>query len=97
MDERAFAFLRRLLDAPGPSGYETRPARAWREEAASFADEVTHDVVGNSYARVGPREDTQPGPTVILAGHIDEIGFVITHIDQEGMLWFPDRSRPGRQ
>jgi putative aminopeptidase FrvX len=88
MDERAVAFLRRLLDAPGPSGYETRPARAWREEAETFADEVTHDVVGNSYARVRPRENARDVPTVILAGHIDEIGFVITHIDEEGMLWF---------
>jgi putative aminopeptidase FrvX len=49
---------------------------------------VTHDVVGNSYARVRPRENARDVPTVILAGHIDEIGFVITHIDEEGMLWF---------
>jgi putative aminopeptidase FrvX len=88
MEERAIAFLRRLLDAPGPSGYEYHPARVWRDEANSFADEVTYDVVGNSYARVRPRPDTSDAPTVILAGHIDEIGFVITHIDEDGMLWF---------
>lgn len=88
MEERSVAFLRRLLDAPGPSGYEVQPARVWREEAETFADEVTHDVVGNSYARVKPREDAGNVPTVILAGHIDEIGFVVTHIDEEGMLWF---------
>src|SRR5215211_8241771 len=88
MEDRAVAFLRRLLDAPGPSGYESAPARVWREEAASFADEVTHDVVGSSFARVKPKNDAPDAPKVLLAGHIDEIGFVITHIDREGFLWF---------
>src|SRR5215210_8924880 len=88
MEDRAVAFLRRLLDAPGPSGYESVPARIWREEAATFADEVTHDVVGSSFARVQPKTDAVGAPKVLLAGHIDEIGFVITHIDKEGYLWF---------
>jgi endoglucanase len=88
MDERALAFLQRLLDAPGPSGYEQAPARVWREEAATFADEVTHDVVGNSFARVKSRGGEADAPRVLLAGHIDEIGFVITHIDEQGFLWF---------
>src|SRR5215218_6554828 len=88
MEDRAVAFLRRLLDAPGPSGYESAPARVWRDEAATFADEVTHDVVGNSFARVKPRNNAPNAPKVLLAGHIDEIGFVITHIDKEGFLWF---------
>jgi putative aminopeptidase FrvX len=88
MEERVIAFLRRLLDAPGPSGYESAPAFVWREEAATFADEVTHDVVGSSFARVKPKNDAVDAPKVLLAGHIDEIGFVITHIDKEGFLWF---------
>ena len=88
MEERAVAFLRGLLDAPGPSGYESAPAQVWREEAATFADEVTHDVVGSSFARVKPKNDLPDAPKVLLAGHIDEIGFVVTHIDKEGFLWF---------
>jgi putative aminopeptidase FrvX len=88
MDDRAVAFLRRLLDAPGPSGYESPPAQVWRDEASGFADEVTHDVVGSSFARVKPKNDAPDAPKVLLAGHIDEIGFVITHIDKEGFLWF---------
>lgn len=88
MEERAFAFLRRLLDAPGPSGFERQPARVWREEAETFANQVTHDVVGNSFARIEPRVASPHAPTVLLVGHIDEIGFLITHIDQEGLLWF---------
>ncbi len=84
MEERASDFLRRLLDAPGPSGYERAPARVWRQEAETFADEVYGDVLGNSYARL--RRDGRP--KVVIEGHIDEIGFLITHIDEEGFLWF---------
>ncbi len=87
LEPHAYDFLRRLLDAPGPSGYEHAPAQVWREEAATFADEVTHDVVGNSIARIGAREDAKDAPRVLLAGHIDEIGFVVSHIDKEGFLW----------
>jgi putative aminopeptidase FrvX len=88
MNDQSLAFLKRLLDAPGPSGFEALPARVWREEAAGFADDVSHDVVGNSYARVKPATDAVDAPKVLLAGHIDEIGFIITHIDKEGFLWF---------
>ena len=84
MEQRAIDFLRRLLDAPGPSGYERAPAAVWRAEAETFADGVFHDVTGNSYARVG----SEGGPKVIVAGHVDEIGFVVTHVDPEGFLWF---------
>lgn len=88
MEQDRLAFLRRLLDAPGPSGYETAPARIWRGEAESFADEVWHDVTGNSFAKIRAPADEATVPTVLIAGHIDEIGFVITHIDPEGYLWF---------
>lgn len=88
MEKRALEFLRRLLDAPGPSGFEAAPARVWRDEAATFADEVNHDVVGNSYARVAPTDGNDGAPKVLIVGHIDEIGFLITHIDKEGFLWF---------
>jgi putative aminopeptidase FrvX len=84
MEARALSFLRRLLDAPGPSGYESAPARVWREEAGTFADEVTHDVLGNSYARL----KHEGAPIVVIEGHIDEIGLLITHIDERGYLWF---------
>src|SRR5215208_6813873 len=73
----SLAFLRRLLDTPGPSGFEGAPARVWREEAAKFAQGVRPDVAGNSMAEVNP----DGRPTVMLAGHIDEIGLIVTHID----------------
>lgn len=76
-------FLKQLLDAPGPSGFEVRPARVWRAEAETFADEVSVDVSGNSIAAIHPDRR----PRVMMAGHIDEIGLQITHIDEQGMLY----------
>jgi putative aminopeptidase FrvX len=78
--------LRDLLTAHGPSGYETAPAEVWRAAAAAFGAEVDTDLVGTPRARVAgagaaPRR-------LMVMGHIDEIGLIVTHIDDEGYLWF---------
>lgn len=83
MDERALAFLKKLLDAPGPSGFEQVPARMWREEAKAFA-QVDVDVHGNSTATLNPGGT----PKVMLAGHVDEIGLMVVHVDEDGYLHF---------
>jgi putative aminopeptidase FrvX len=83
MDERALGFLKKLLDAPGPSGFEAAPARLWRDEAKGFAA-VTTDVAGNSVATLNPKGS----PKVMLAGHLDEIGLMVVHIDDEGFVHF---------
>ena len=84
MNDRSLSFLKRLLDTPGPSGFESAPARVWREEAESIAGDVRGDVTGNSLATVNPGGS----PRVMLAGHIDEIGLMVTHVDEEGFLYF---------
>src|SRR4051794_8633488 len=76
--------LRSLLTATGPSGYEHDPARAFADAASAFAD-VTTDVMGSVHARV---KGTGDGPTLAIVGHIDEIGLVVTHIDDKGFLRF---------
>jgi endoglucanase len=76
--------LRDLLTAAGPSGYETAPAAVFRRAAAPFAD-VTSDSLGTTVARVAGTGD---GPTLGIFGHIDEIGVIVTHIDDTGYLWF---------
>jgi endoglucanase len=75
--------LRRLLTAPGPSGYEQPAAAVFREAASAFA-EVTHDTVGSTVARVGGGG----GKSLAVVGHIDEIGLIVHHIDDDGFLWF---------
>jgi putative aminopeptidase FrvX len=76
--------LRALLTAHGPSGYETAPAAAWAQAAREFA-EVSLDVMGSATARV---KGTGDGPTLAIVGHIDEIGLIVTHIDDNGFLRF---------
>jgi endoglucanase len=83
---RDIAFLERLLDAHGPSGFEVRAARVWREEAERLADRVRVDVSGNSFATLQP----DGSPRVMLAGHVDEIGLQVTHIDDQGFLFFDE-------
>jgi putative aminopeptidase FrvX len=84
MTPESLRFLKKLLDTPGPSSFEAAPARVWRAEAESFADSVHADVAGNSFAAL----EAQTGPRLMLAGHIDEIGVMVTHIDDEGYLSF---------
>ncbi len=79
----SLAFLKRLLDTPAPSGFESPAARVWREEASSFADKVTTDVSGNSMAEVNP----DGSPTIMLDGHIDEIGLIVQYIDDDGYVY----------
>lgn len=77
-----------LLAARGPSGYETAPAAVWRSAAQSFA-EVSTDLVGTPLALVAPRKGVKGPPRRLLVmGHIDEIGLIVTHIDDDGFLWF---------
>jgi putative aminopeptidase FrvX len=83
MEESRVAFLKRLLSTPGPSGEEAAAARIWREEARRFADTVYADVSGNSYALI-----QGAGPRVLLVGHIDEIGLMVSYIDDSGYLSF---------
>ena len=80
LPESSITFLKRLLDSPGPSGFESIPARVWREEAKTFAADVRGDVAGNSIAEINPKGS----PTIMLDGHIDEIGLIVQYIDDEG-------------
>src|SRR3712207_3414023 len=83
MKEASYDFLRALLGTPGPSGNEGPAAKVWREEAQKFA-EVRGDRMGNSFATIG----AGGSPKVMLSGHVDEIGLMITHIDDQGLLHF---------
>ena len=83
MREESYVFLKKLLSTPGPSGNEGAAAKVWREEAEKFA-EIRGDRMGNSFATL----NAGGSPKVMLSGHIDEIGIMITHIDDQGFLRF---------
>jgi endoglucanase len=79
----SITFLKRLLDAPAPSGFETAASRAWRAEAETFAEKVSVDVAGNSMAEV----NGGGAVTIMLDGHIDEIGVIVQYIDDDGYVY----------
>jgi putative aminopeptidase FrvX len=76
-------FFRDLLAAAGPSGDERAATRVWLDYAAGFA-EVRSDALGSGFAAVNGAAERK----LAVMGHIDEIGLVVTHIDDEGYLWF---------
>jgi endoglucanase len=84
MEQSSLSLLKSLLDSPGPSSFETAPARLWRAEAETFADQVRVDSGGNSFATL----NGEARPRIMFAGHIDEIGVMITHIDDDGFAFF---------
>src|SRR4051812_43626119 len=80
-------FLRDLLTASGPSGYEAPAAEVWRAHARTYASEVTNDTMGSSVAWL-PGSDGADARNIGLVGHIDEIGLVVSHVADEGVLRF---------
>jgi putative aminopeptidase FrvX len=74
--------LEQLVTAPGPSGQETLAAEVWRDAARSFG-KVQTDVLGSSWVRV---PGTGGGPALAIVGHIDEIGAVVTHAGDDGLV-----------
>ncbi len=83
MEPTAFAFLQRLMETPGPSGYEQPVQEVVRQYAGEFADEMTTDCHGNVILSRNPTAPTR----ILLAGHCDQIGMVVTYIDPEGFLY----------
>ena len=83
MRDDSLRFLKGLLSAPGPSGHERGPAGVWRERVSGFAG-VRGDRMGNSFATVGEGGS----PKIMLSGHVDEIGVVVTHVDDQGLIHF---------
>ena len=84
MRPESLAFLKELLDLPGPSAFERLPARRWRDEAGKLGAEVGADATGNSWATLKGGEKQH----VVLAGHMDEIGIMISYVDEQGFLSF---------
>jgi endoglucanase len=83
MDSAAFDFLKRLLETPSPSGFERPIQDVVREYVGPLAERVSSDVHGNLFAVRNPNAKLR----VMLAGHCDQIGFLVQFIDAEGYLY----------
>lgn len=83
MEATAHDFLKRLLMAPGPSGYERPIQNVVRDYVQSFADEVKTDVHGNVAVVKNPGAAVR----LMFAGHCDQIGLIVTQIDDQGFIY----------
>jgi putative aminopeptidase FrvX len=81
MEQTRREFLDDLLGTASPSGFETSSQRVWVEYVSEFADEVRTDEYGNAVAIVEGGE-----PTVAIAGHSDEIGFMVRDVTDDGFI-----------
>jgi endoglucanase len=77
-----FDLLKRICETPGVAGREDAIRALVREEMAGLVDEISIDALGNV---VGVRKG-QGGPRVIVMAHMDEIGFIVKHIDDKGFI-----------
>ena len=75
-------FLLELLQTPSPTGFEMPGQRVWAKYITPFADEVTCDTYGSTWAVLKGKTER----TVMLEAHADEIGYMIKHIDDNGFL-----------
>ena len=83
MENNSLEFLKNLLATPSPSGYERPVQNVVREYAASFADDVTTDVHGNVIAS----RNLDAPVRVMYAGHCDQIGMLVTQVDDSGYVY----------
>ncbi len=80
------ALIQKLVETPGPSGHEQLVREVVRSEISELADELQTDALGNLIARKGSRGSR--GMKVMLAAHMDEIGLMVTHVDERGFARF---------
>jgi len=77
------ALIKSLVEAWGPSGYEHQVRQLIRETVASLADEITVNASGSLICRIG-----SGGTKILIDAHMDEIGFMVHHIDRDGYARF---------
>ena len=85
MDAKSLRFLEELCNSPGPSGFEGKPIQLVMDYVKPYSDDIYSDKMGNLFfEKVGKKG----GPTVLIPGHVDEIGFMVTSVNSIGYLTF---------
>ena len=83
MDAAAKEFFIRVLETPSPSGYEQPVQELVRKYTGKFADEVRTDLHGNVISVCNPKAPLR----LMFAGHCDQIGLIVSHIDDDGFVY----------
>lgn len=77
------SLIQKIISSPGPSGYEKQIREVIRAEVEDYADEIRVDPLGNLIIRKGSGDKK-----FMLAAHMDEIGVIVTHVDEDGFARF---------
>ncbi len=80
------SLIKTLVETPGPSGFEYKIRDVIREEISDAADEMRTDALGSLIAKKGKK--SPDGLRVMISAHIDEIGLMVTHVEEKGFIRF---------
>lgn len=83
MDSRTLKLFETLTELHGAPGHEHEVRDFMKQELSKYADEIIHDNLGGVF---GIKHGS--GPKVMVAGHMDEVGFLVTQITKQGLLRF---------
>lgn len=85
MNDKTLQLFKTLTELPGVPGNEHLVRSFMREQLSQYADEVVQDKLGGIF---GVKKGDENGPTIMVAGHMDEVGFMVTSITENGMIRF---------
>jgi len=85
LDEKATNIMKRMMESFGPSGFERETAQIIKQYMTDYSDKILRDKLGSL---IFVAEGESERPHILLAGHVDEVGFVISGIDNTGFLSF---------
>ncbi|MEH7236272.1 M42 family metallopeptidase [Bacillus sp. JJ1562] len=83
--DETLTMLKDLTDAKGIPGNEREPREVMKKYITPYSDEISYDGLGSLIAK---KEGNATGPKIMISGHLDEVGFMVTQIDEKGFLRF---------
>lgn len=85
MNQETKALFQTLTQLPGAPGNEHQVRAFMKQELAKYADDIVQDRLGSVF---GVRKGEEGAPRIMVAGHMDEVGFMVTSITDNGLLRF---------
>lgn len=85
MNQETLSLFKTLTELQGASGFEHEVRQFVRQELSKYTDEIAQDRLGSIF---GVKRGNEQGPTVMVAGHMDEVGFMVTSINNKGLIKF---------
>ncbi|NEU29985.1 M42 family metallopeptidase [bacterium LRH843] len=85
MNQETLQLFKTLTELPGASGFEQDVRNVLRSELKKYTDEIVQDRLGSLF---GVKRGNEKGPVVMVAGHMDEVGFMVTSINKKGFIQF---------